>query len=247
MVALPEFSHAPIDIHSHFNHGSQWDVKESPIHQNGIGFLKDKEKVRFINEKVEKIQKTQEVMKMSFKNDIVGYAPIVPLALKGVPQNMINCTRKPKKTKVIHLMIDIGVTGGVSTERKLTWGAELVAKIMNLEKQGFRVRIDCVRVASEEDLKGTVHVMKVPVKNENQPFDIQRMMFPLVHPAMQRRIAFDWVERLPESQYLSGHGVSIGSQNDRIKERKIRNIADTKGCYFICCLDDIDEALKGVA
>ena len=41
MVTLPEFSHAPIDIHSHFNHGSQWDVKESPIHQNSIGFLKE--------------------------------------------------------------------------------------------------------------------------------------------------------------------------------------------------------------
>lgn len=41
MITLPEFSHAPIDIHSHFNHGSVLDIKESPIHRNNMDFLKE--------------------------------------------------------------------------------------------------------------------------------------------------------------------------------------------------------------
>lgn len=41
MVHLPEFSHMPVDIHCHFNHGSALDVADSPISQNGIEFLRD--------------------------------------------------------------------------------------------------------------------------------------------------------------------------------------------------------------
>lgn len=34
-----EFEHSPIDIHSHFNHGSPFDCPEEEIHLRGINFL----------------------------------------------------------------------------------------------------------------------------------------------------------------------------------------------------------------
>ena len=37
--SIPEFSHAPIDIHSHFNHGSRFDCPEDNCHIRGIGFI----------------------------------------------------------------------------------------------------------------------------------------------------------------------------------------------------------------
>ena len=206
----------------------------------------DKDKLSLINNKIKELEKKQEVYKMSFKNDIVGYAPIVPLALRGVPQNMINCTRKPKKAKVVHLIIDIGVTANFSAEEKLNWGAEMVAKIMNLEKQGFRVRIDITKVQSERGRYGTVHALLLPVKNENQPFDIKRLMFPIAHAGMQRRITFDWYERCPEAQELGGYGCSIGQQSKEDREDKVKNIISTENSYLICCMENIDEALKGV-
>ena len=42
MLQLPTFSHAPIDLHSHFNHGSPFDVAAPipQVHNRDIGFLK---------------------------------------------------------------------------------------------------------------------------------------------------------------------------------------------------------------
>lgn len=207
----------------------------------------DKEKIEAINKQIGNLQKMQDTQKISFKNDIVGYAPIVPLALKGVPQNMINTTRKPKKMKVISLIIDVGVSAGVEPSQKLAWGAKMTSTIMNLEKQGFRVKIECAKVTSRDNWSQTVHVLKVPVKNENQPFDIRRMMFPIAHPAMQRRIAFDWYERLPEAEHFDGYGTPLIHHSSDHRETVKKNIADTENSYFICCMEDIDKVLKGVA
>ena len=36
---LPNFAHSPIDIHSHFNHGSPFDCPEDEMHLRGMDFL----------------------------------------------------------------------------------------------------------------------------------------------------------------------------------------------------------------
>ena len=40
MIQFPEFSHSPIDIHSHFNHGSPFDCPQKPIHFRSLEFMK---------------------------------------------------------------------------------------------------------------------------------------------------------------------------------------------------------------
>jgi predicted TIM-barrel fold metal-dependent hydrolase len=39
-IMMPEFSHPPIDIHSHFNHGSPFDCPQTPIHYRTLEFIK---------------------------------------------------------------------------------------------------------------------------------------------------------------------------------------------------------------
>lgn len=44
MIAIPAFSHAPIDIHSHFNHGSPYDCPETipfDLHNRSLSFIKN--------------------------------------------------------------------------------------------------------------------------------------------------------------------------------------------------------------
>ena len=207
----------------------------------------DKEKVEMIKETISDLEKMQDVPKMSFKNDIVGYAPIVPLVLQGVPQNMINSTRKPKKAKVINLIVDISVSASTSVEEILKWGATVVAKVMNLEKRGFRVRIEIANVFSRDNWDTKVHAMRVLIKSENQPFDIKRMMFPIAHSAMFRVFGFDWYERLPEAQHFDGYGKSLIHHSDSHARAVKDVIADTKNSYYICNKEDINEILKGVA
>ena len=38
-LSLPKLTHSPIDIHSHFNHGSEFDCPETAIHIRGIDFV----------------------------------------------------------------------------------------------------------------------------------------------------------------------------------------------------------------
>lgn len=217
-------------------------------YENAVEMLRygwaDEAKIKAVADKIGQLEKLQDIAKMSFKSDIVGYAPIVPLALKGVPQNMINCTRKPKKAKVINLIIDIGVSGDISVAEKLEWGAKVLSGIIGLEKQGFRVRIDVSKVTVTNS---QVHMAKVPIKNENQPFDIKRMMFPIAHAAMQRRIFFDWYERLPEAEYHSGHGYSLSVQDTAQRAAIDKNIPNSGSSYLICYGEDINDILKGVA
>jgi len=42
LIRLPEFSHAPIDLHSHFNHGSPFDVSvpDKAVHNRDLSFVK---------------------------------------------------------------------------------------------------------------------------------------------------------------------------------------------------------------
>lgn len=207
----------------------------------------DKEKLSQINDTISKLEKMQDTQKISFKNDIVGFAPIVPLAVMGVPQNMVNSRRVPKKAKVINLIVDVTVSCGTSVEEILNWGAKVVSKIMNLEKQGFRVRIEVVTTFSEDDWRSKVHAMKVLIKSENQPFDIKRLMFPIAHGAMLRRIGFDWYERLPEAQRFGAYGCSLIHHSTRHAKAVKEQIADTKNSYYICNKENIDDILKGVA
>ena len=39
-VQMPVFTHPPIDIHSHFNHGSPFDCPQVPIHNRTLEFMK---------------------------------------------------------------------------------------------------------------------------------------------------------------------------------------------------------------
>lgn len=207
----------------------------------------DKEKLDYTMQKISQLNKQHDRQRTSFKNDIVGFAPVVPLAIMGVPQNMINSTRIPKKAKVIKIILDVGMASSVSVNEKLEWGAKVTSKIANLEKQGFRVKIECIKTFVERDGLVKCHVCKVPVKNENQPFDIKRMMFVIAHPAMSRRIMFDWYERLPDATEYSGYGVSLQYHSTSKADKIKAVIADTAGSYYISIEDNIDTVLKEVA
>jgi predicted TIM-barrel fold metal-dependent hydrolase len=39
MISLPDFTHSPVDIHSHFNHGAKADCPEDNIHLRGMDFM----------------------------------------------------------------------------------------------------------------------------------------------------------------------------------------------------------------
>lgn len=142
-----------------------------------------------------------------FENNIHGYAPVVPLALKGVPNNMINITIKPIKFKVIDLYYDCGAVCCYSSNQMIDAGSQMLSTIINLEQQGYRFNLYVA--ASFCDEYG-VDIMLTKVKDSDKPLDIKRISFSLTHSAYFRVIGFDWQGKSPVARDLGyGRGRSL--------------------------------------
>lgn len=140
---------------------------------------------------------------ISFKNDVVGFTPVVPLVLQGIPKCMTNVSKKRVKSKIIHLVYNISITCGTQSEEIMNAGIELFKVIMKLERQGYRVRLTAMQEFSNRE---SGDCMLLNLKSEYKPLHITSMMFPLIHTSMFRVIGFGWFERSPVTNPKSGYG-----------------------------------------
>lgn len=158
------------------------------------------------------LQVNEEDKLISFKNDVVGYTPVVPLVLQGIPNCMTNVTKKRVKSKIIHIAYNISTTCGTSSEQIMKAGIELFKVIMQLERQGYRVRLTAMQDFT--NYKGS-NLMILNLKSEYKPLHITSMMFPLLHPAMFRVLGFAWFERSPISWEMDSYGTSYDNKFSR--------------------------------
>lgn len=158
--------------------------------------------------------------RISFQNNVQGFAPIVPLALIGAPNSMIDMTMKAIKCKVIDVYYNISVLWSTTSEQIIENGKNLLGAIMDLESQGYKFNLYAVQhFADEKDCDMVI----VKIKSSNQPFDLKRMSFPLTHTAFFRVIGFDWYSKNPNSRYRPGYGHVMDREfgdetNDVIKQ-----------------------------
>ena len=172
------------------------------------------EKVPTVKEMIRNIQKNIPTNKPMFHNDVAGFAPVVPLVLARVPNSMINCHVEPKKSRVLDVYYDATMGCGNGPDVLIEMGMKAVEYILRAEAQGYRVRLTAVQMYYNN---GSADVLMVRIKNENQPLNIQRMMFPMFHPAFFRVIGFGWYERCPTSKHRGGYGHSMAYDYD-VKE-----------------------------
>ena len=159
-----------------------------------------------------KASKTGDGKRISFKNDISGFMPIVPLALMGVPNSMINVTMKPIKCKVIDVYYDMACNCGTSPETILKRGQQLLGIIMELERQGYKFNLYAVQTYNEYQ---DADVLIVKIKSSNTPIDLKKMSFSLTHPAFFRVIGFDWYTKTPHGTWRSGYGHDLKMEFSR--------------------------------
>ena len=195
-------------------------------------------------------QQTREGKRISFKNNICGYAPVVPLAMQGVPNSMINMTMKPIKTKVVDIYYDMTANCGVDSDDIIQSGISILSVILDLEHQGYRFNLYSVQTyADSEDCD----MLIVKIKDAKQPLDLRRMSFPMCHTGFFRLIGFDWYGKNPKSRYRScyGHEVRREFGHDEWKEFVKTTLGDT--AVYLCCSKlvqknkaDQKEYIKGV-
>lgn len=147
--------------------------------------------------------------RITFKNDIAGFAPVVPLALQGVPNSMINTTYKPIKCKVIDIYYDVTCSASTDSKTIIENGQKLLGAVLDLEAQGYKFNIYAMQSYTDEK---SADILTVKVKSSNQPLDLKRISFPLTHTAFFRVIGFDWYSRTPKGKYRLGYGKALAYQ-----------------------------------
>ena len=145
--------------------------------------------------------------RISFHNDIVGYAPVVPMAIMGVPNAMVNSNMKKIKAKVVDVYYDGTFGSGVSSDKIIATGSKVIAMILQLEQQGYRFNLYQVQSYSDEE---DCDMMTVKLKDAAQPLDLKRISFPLTHTGFFRVIGFDWYSKTPKGKYRFCYGHAIG-------------------------------------
>lgn len=208
------------------------------------------------NEKVSELQATlkdckalQAQKRIAFRNEVHGFAPVVPLAILGVPNSMINTAMKPIKAKVISVYYDMTISCGNSAEQLIKNGRKMVEAIVKLENMGYRVNLFMTQQYCEPN-NGDMLVIKI--KSANQPLDLKRICFPIMHPAMFRVIGFDWYGKFPKGTYRYGYGSNlVNKTNGKTAQEIMRGLFGDEAIYIHANLiqrNDVNyivETLKG--
>ena len=184
--------------------------------------------------------------RISFHNDIVGYAPIVPLAILGVPNSMINSRMKPINAKVIDIYYNMTAGAGTKSEDIIKAGVKLLSAIIALEQQGYRFNLYAVQNYYKT---GVCYMLKVKVKDAMQPIDLKRISFPLTHTGFFRVIGFDWYSKCPEAKHIGGYGYSLDYDFDNEKMQKTaKEIFGDNAVWFGCTkiIKEKDDYVKEV-
>ena len=167
--------------------------------------------------------------RMAFRNALVGFAPVVPLALMGVPNSMLDVKVKPMKTKVINVYYDMTCSCGTSSEQIIKNGENLLGAIMELEAKGYKFNLYCVQGYSDRQ---DCDMLVVKVKSSNQPFDIKRMSFPLTHTAFFRVIGFDWYGKAEFTKYRGGYGHALAYEFGASTKEVYKQIFGDNAVFF---------------
>ncbi|MDE7345422.1 MAG: hypothetical protein K2N48_01630 [Muribaculaceae bacterium] len=143
------------------------------------------------------------------ENHVFGFVPNVPNALRGLPQSMITIERNPQKRKTISILYSIGDACWRDTDDFIDAGVALVSAINMIEASGIRTRLQLGFMPSTQS--GEIVFPTVKLKDFGEPFALQKICFPLIHPSMFRRIGFKYLETCPfcTKDFSFGYGAPV--------------------------------------
>jgi len=157
--------------------------------------------------------KDSTINKVRAVNSVEGYQPIVPNALLGLPQSMINTVRNPKKVKIIDIFANASAAASINKDEIAFQGAMLLSTVEQLEKNGYRVNVYVGKI-SRVSRSASGHIVKI--KDSMSPLNALKMSFYLVNPSFLRRVCFKIDEVEEQIQDLTHNGYGSADAYDDI-------------------------------
>jgi hypothetical protein len=149
--------------------------------------------------------------------DVAGAYPIAALAAAGDPCSMVDLAPVEDRVRpIVRLLIQRAGSSAYSTDEFMAYGAAIMSYVEGLESAGWRCEITvCFSTNLESDGENFLTVL---IKRPEEPIELDRMAFVMVHPAFFRRIAFSVYESTEGlCEVLNKHGYGY-SRNPREEE-----------------------------
>lgn len=134
---------------------------------------------------------------------VAGAVPIVPAYLSGNPRCMLSSRNLKSPMSVITLYCNIAVWGTTPCEQIITASAKILTAIKMIELSNIRIELYATQLAVfyGSGAKGDVYVdVSVLLKKRENPLNVLRAAYPLVHPSFNRRHMFRFYESLPKEE-----------------------------------------------
>lgn len=128
---------------------------------------------------------------------VAGFAPAVGRYIAGNPLNMIAKKRVQKPAPVVDIAYNCAVGYNIESAEIERAAAKLFNVITGLERGGTRVNLSVVSIITEhsKSAKRGGSIVSVKIKDAGQPFNLLKMIYPVVHPSFLRRHIFAAQER----------------------------------------------------
>lgn len=156
---------------------------------------------------------------------VVGFAPIVPNALMGLPQTMMNEVKIEKpNNKIYTIVYNSTVSAFVDKNDIVKAGAALMNKILSIEAQGKRVNL-FLMIAAMGNKQDVCFIVKI--KDSGQYLDVLRCSYPVINPSFLRRHYFRFIEtekELTDKSFVNGYGRPIKNKRDAERFLKEANV-----------------------
>lgn len=134
-------------------------------------------------------------------SDVTGFSPIVPNAIIGLPNSMLNKRDKIKPSRVINIILDIAVSGNTDKEIFLKAGKNIYSFIKSIEATGTKVNLSVMESMYIKRVK-RFSCLFVKIKDSKQAINPQLISYPIIHPSFFRRHVFRWIETSPFTSYV---------------------------------------------
>lgn len=217
-------------------------------------YYKDfKKNIKKVQEIISKREKNKTA---NYKNDKVGFLPIVPKVLQGNPINMINQDVKPKPFPTARIILEKANSCGIDSNDMNEFYAIIFILIQLLENRGIRCEIWAVDSSYKSQEIVTV---KVKLKNYMQPLNIYKIQFPIIASDFLRRIGFRILETNPdikESGWAYGYGTPLIREFDfETNKKEICEVigVEENDVYIPSCQyfdykarNDLEEAIEDI-
>lgn len=165
-----------------------------------------KREVKKVNDYISKNKKNKSA---NYKNDVMGFMPIVPNAIIGNPINMINHNVKPKPYPTARIILEKANNSGVAADTMNEFYSIVFVLIQMLEKRGIRCEL-WVSASFKEGLE--IVECKTKLKNFTQPLNMYKIQFPIIATDYFRRIMFRILEtdkNIKDGDWKYGYGHSM--------------------------------------